>query len=101
MLAGPTTKVSSAPLEITMEITIEALESLALELCRETESTHAKLVRLCNVYARILAQREPERFRRGACHYGDQAGSWDSSFPPNMEYSDRTGPQILKLIAVE
>lgn len=77
------------------KITIEGLEALATALETDTETRRGRLLRLCAAYGRILAAREPERFTRRACHYGDEAGHYDVSFPPELEYSDRTGPASI------
>lgn len=79
-------------------ITIEQLESLATELENDDAAQRDRLSRLCRAYVRILAVREPERFERGACHYGDTVGSCDGSYPPGQEYSERTGPRSIALI---
>jgi hypothetical protein len=72
--------------------TIEQLESLATQLETTEVEQHARLERLCRAYARIIRAASPDRFTRRATHYGDEAGSWDSSYPPDMEYSAHTGP---------
>lgn len=78
-------------------ITIETLELLATEIEADETVQRSRLARLCTAYVRILAAREPAKFTRRACHYGDEAGHFDSSFPPSKEYSERTGPRSIKL----
>ncbi|MGN6103723.1 MAG: hypothetical protein ACTHU0_01335 [Kofleriaceae bacterium] len=78
-------------------ITIEALESLATEFVDNEQANRGRLERLCTAYARILGAREPERFDARACRYADEAGHWDSSFPPDQEYTDHTGPRSILL----
>lgn len=80
-----------------MEITIESLESLATELEHAEMLQRDRLLRMCRAYVRILAIREPGAFSRRACHYGDEAGHCDNSFPPDKEYSDHSGPRSIKI----
>ncbi len=76
--------------------TIEQLESLATQLETTEAEQRARLERLCRAYARIIRAASPDKFARRATHYGDEAGSWDSSFPPRKEYAARTGPLAIK-----
>lgn len=78
-------------------ITIEALEQLATELEATEADQRAKLDRLIRSYARILAVREPHLFVAKATERGDEAGHWDSSFPPKQELRAKTGPRLLKI----
>lgn len=79
-------------------ITIEDLEKLATELEADTEAQRMRLARLCAAYHRILRQREPHLFRRGPCRHGDEAGHFDSSYPPKQEFSEHNGPRVIKLL---
>ena len=79
------------------QITFEALEELATQLEADVEKQRQKLLRLCRGYHRILALRERQLFERKACHFGDEAGHYDSSFPPRLVYSERNGPRALRL----
>lgn len=81
----------------TTQITVEQIEHLATELEADAEENRSRLLRLIRAETRILAAREPERFTRRACHYGDEAGHYDNSYPPKMEYSERTGPVSITL----
>lgn len=85
----------------TAQITLEQVEALAEQLADEAETRRAKLRRLITAYARILAVREPEIYRPRSCWHGDEAGHWDSSFPPEQEYGDHTGPRLLRIIERE
>ena len=76
-------------------ITIESLEALATELEQTAELQTTKLKRLIAAYARILWQREPEHFKRRDTEHGDEAGHWDSSYPPKQVYRARTGPRLV------
>lgn len=78
------------------EITIEQVEALAATLLAEDTATRARLVRLIAAEARIIALREPARLTRRATHHGDEAGHWDSSYPPRQVFSERTGPLTIK-----
>lgn len=80
-----------------MDITIEALEALAVEFTAEVDNKRARLARLCVAYARIIAAREPQHYRVQPCHQGDEPGYWDSSYPPKQVYSDHTGPRSLEI----
>lgn len=80
-------------------ITIESLEQLATELEADQAAQRARLDRLIRAYARILAVREPHMFARKATEHGDEAGHWDSSFPPKQEFRARTGPRLLSIEA--
>lgn len=81
---------------MTTEITIEQVEALAATLLAEDCATRSRLVRLIVAEARIVALREPERLTRRATHHGDEAGHWDSSYPPAQRYTERTGPCSIK-----
>jgi hypothetical protein len=63
----------------------------------EVETRRARLVRLCAAYARIVAAREPAAFAARPLHHGDEAGHWDSSYPPKQVYSDRSGPRTVRI----
>lgn len=80
-------------------LTIEALEALANSLSETEGNRKRELARLISAYARIIAHRTEGRFPRRSLHVGDEAGHWDNSFPPKMEYTDRRGPGLLKVIA--
>lgn len=84
-----------------MEITIEALETLAAEMAGEVEAQRARLARLCAAYTRIAAAGQPDAFTRRALHHGDAAGHWDSSYPPRQVYSDLTGPRTIRILERE
>lgn len=84
-----------------MEITIEVLETMAAEMAGEAAEQHGRLARLCAAYVRIIAAREPERYRRQALHHGDVAGHWDGSYPPEQVYSDHSGPRAIEITAEE
>lgn len=80
-------------------ITIESLEQLATEIEATEAAQRAKLDRLIRAYARILAVREPHLFVRKATEHGDEAGHWDSSFPPKQVFRSKTGPALIKIEA--
>lgn len=81
----------------TAEITIEALETLATQLETDDGATRAKLLRMIRAEARILAVREPSKFRSQATACRDEDGHWDSSYPPKQQYCDRTGPRLVQV----
>lgn len=78
-------------------ITIEHLEALASELEANSAAQRDRLLRLIRAEIRILAARDPEQFAPLARHYGDEAGHYDNSFPPDQEFSERTGPASIRL----
>lgn len=78
-------------------ITIEALELLADQAESDDAAQRAKLARLITAYARIASAAQPEAFTRRAKHVGDEAGHFDSSFPPSIVHSDRTGPLSIRV----
>lgn len=82
-------------MEIT--ITIEQVEALASQLEASEQEQRDKALRLIRAYARILGAREPERFTRRPTECRDEAGHWDSSFPPKAEYYALSGPCLLTL----
>ena len=82
-------------------ITLEQVEVLAATLEAEQAGRRERLLRLIRAEARILAVREPQMFGRRALEYGDEDGHWDNSYPPKMEYKDKTGPRLIKVSAAE
>lgn len=82
-------------MEIT--ITVEQVEALASQLEASEQEQRQKALRLIRAYARILSAREPERFTRRPTECRDEAGHWDSSFPPGEEYYACSGPRLLTL----
>jgi hypothetical protein len=78
-------------------ITIEQVEALATQLHSDEGTERAKLERLTTAYARILSAREPERFARQPLEKRDEAGHWDNSYPPTIEYCNYTGPRLIEL----
>lgn len=87
--------------QIQTSITIETLELLATEIEADETAQRSRLARLCAAYVRILAAREPATFTRPATHYGDEAGHYDTSFPPDLEYSEHTGPRSILIVDSE
>lgn len=79
----------------TSNITIEQLEALANEAESTENAERNRLMRLTRAYARIIAAREPAKFKRLACEYSDEDGHWDNSYPPAQQYKDRTGPRAV------
>jgi hypothetical protein len=90
--------LKKAQIEMTNEITIESLEALASKLEQETATHAAKLERIIRAFARIIHAREPRKFARQPCGWGDEAGCSDNSYPPEKEYRDYTGPRLLEII---
>jgi len=78
---------------------LEAIEKLANEVGATADQERDKLLRLIRAEARILAGREPERFRRRPTEKRDEAGAWSEQYPPDIEYCNFTGPRLLTLIA--
>lgn len=76
-------------------ITIEEVEALAVTLETANAEARGKLLRLIRAEARILMARDPDKFPRCACYYGDEDGHFDGSYPPKQEYRDLTGPRLL------
>lgn len=85
----------------TQTITIEQLETLATELETDVEAQRSRLSRLCRAYVRIIAAREPDAFEARATRHGDEAGHYDSSYPPKQVYSELTGPACILLASRE
>jgi len=81
----------------TTEITIESLESLANQLETDDAAQREKLLRMIRAEARIIAVREPDKFPARATTCRDEDGHWDSSYPPEQRYCDRTGPRLAKV----
>lgn len=81
----------------TTTFTVEALEHLATELEGREQEQRQRLSRLCAAYVRIIAARAPEKFTPRATHHGDEAGHWDTSYPPKQEYSATTGPALIQV----
>lgn len=80
-----------------MTITIEALEQLANSMEGDEAESRARLIRLIEAYARILAVREPKRFKKMPLEYRDEDGHWDNSFPPAQEYCNHAGPRLIAI----
>lgn len=76
-------------------ITIEHVEALADLLTTDQASERARLHRLILAEARILGSREPRLFERTPLEYADEAGHWDTSYPPTKDYRDHRGPRLL------
>lgn len=81
-----------------MTLTIEALEALATELEADRDAKRARLLKLISLHARILAVKAPGLFRREATEYGDEAGHWDNSYPPEVEYRCFRGPSTITVV---
>lgn len=80
-------------------ITLEALEALANQMQADEELERTRLHRLITAYARILAIREPALFPPRALEHSDENGHYDNSYPPRVEYKDRRGPRLRKVVA--
>lgn len=80
-----------------IDITIERLEALIQTREENTQLRRAKLLRLISAYARIVALVQPEEFEPHATEYSDKDGHWDNSYPPTVEYKNKTGPRLIKL----
>ena len=78
------------------KITIEQVEALAADVEATDAAERARLARLITAYARIVAVREPDKFKARATEYGD-AGASDGSYPPDAEYRDKTGPRLIRI----
>lgn len=78
-------------------LTIEDLEALADTMGKENHERRGKLNRLCVAYARIIGLAKPDAFEPEPCQHGDEAGSWDSSYPPDQVYSEHTGPETITI----
>lgn len=76
-------------------ITIADLEAIAQQIETEDRAERERLHRLISAYARIVAIREPEAFRRQAVEYSDEEGHFDNSYPPDQEWKDFSGPRAL------
>src|SRR6266404_5360910 len=81
-----------------MKLTIQDLEELANQIANENQSRRDKLTRMIRAYCKIIHAREPGKFTRRACHFSDEVGNCDGSYPPDQEYSDRTGPRSIEII---
>jgi hypothetical protein len=79
------------------ELTLEALEALAAQLEANEQERREKLLRMIRAYVRILAVREPQRFRPAHTVYADEDGHYDNSYPPNQKWKRRTGPKGIIL----
>jgi hypothetical protein len=80
-------------------LTIQDLEELAAQIAGETSDRRQKLLRMIRAYCKIINAREPDKFSRRACHFGDEAGNCDGSYPPKQVYSDRSGPLGITIIS--
>lgn len=78
-------------------ITIEQVEALAAQVEGDESVERGRLLRLIAAYSRILAVREPHLYERRALHHGDEAGHYDSSWPPRQVYSERRGPRLIRV----
>lgn len=81
-----------------MNITIEEIESLVTTLETEDTVRRAKLIRLISAYARIIALRSPGKFSRMATEQRDEAGHFDTSYPPKQEYTAHDGPRCIEIM---
>jgi hypothetical protein len=81
-----------------MTITIEQLEQLANLLEASATAKRAKLLRLIGAYARILYTQKPKSFARRAMELADEDGHYDTSFPPAIEWKDRSGPRLMQIV---
>ncbi|MBV8780181.1 MAG: hypothetical protein JO353_02180 [Phycisphaerae bacterium] len=79
------------------QISIEQVEALAHAINEEAASRRQKLARLISAEARILAGREPKIFAPRAIEFGDVPDS-DSSYPPDQEYRNHSGPRLIKFV---
>lgn len=77
--------------------TLESLERLAADLELGEAQRRERLLRLTAAYARILAVREPDTFKRRPIEYSDEDGHWDNSYPPAQKYKDFSGPRLIKV----
>ena len=78
-------------------ITIEQLEELANQIETEEQEERTRLRRLIRAYARIIAIREPDQFKRRALEHSDEDGHWDNSYPPKIKYKDKNGPALISV----
>ena len=76
-------------------ITLEQVEQLAQRLASQQEDERHRFLRLIAAEARIVAIRDPARFKRAPREYGDEDGYWDTSYPPDQRYKDHSGPRLL------
>ena len=77
-------------------VTVDTLEALAQQYEASSAAEAERLQRLIRAYARIVAAREPAAFgRRRPTRLVDEAGHYDSSYPPKAEWADRTGPRLI------
>jgi hypothetical protein len=77
---------------------IYELEALANRVCEETQTAAEKLARMIRAYARIIYAKNPGKFKRRAAAWADEDGHWDNSYPPKIEYKERTGPLSITII---
>ena len=82
-------------------ITLEALEQLATDLELSETQRRERLTRMIRAYARIVAVREPEKFKRRALEYSDEDGHYDNSFPPDQKFKDFAGPRLIRVSQAE
>jgi hypothetical protein len=82
---------------IMTSITIEVLEALAHQVEEQEQTEREHLHRLIRAYTRILAVREPAKFRRRACEYGDETGYCDGFYLPKMQCRNYTGPRLFSI----
>ena len=81
----------------TTALTLDTLEELANGIVADGEARRERLRRMIHHYCRIIAAKEPERFRQRALRYGDEDGHWDNSYPPSMRYADHNGIRSIKI----
>ena len=81
----------------TATITVESLEALATQLEETEKAKRAKLTRMIAAYCRILAVREPQTFKARATVIADKDGHWDNSYPPKIEWKEKTGPKLHEI----
>lgn len=78
---------------------IHELEALANEICETQQTKREHLLRMLRAYCKIINAREPGKFKRRACHFGDVAGNCDGSYPPEQAYTDRSGPLAIEIVS--
>ncbi|HET9954122.1 MAG TPA: hypothetical protein VFQ61_06445 [Polyangiaceae bacterium] len=84
-----------------MAITIEDLERLVSEAKADDDARRERLVTLIGLYARLIALREPKRFKARATEYCDEPGTGNGSSPPDKSYRNRTGPRLMLLLETQ
>lgn len=82
-------------------ITIESLQQLATELENNAAAQRSRLADLCATYVRLLAAAKPKLFNAMATCETDEAGSWDTSYPPKVTYTAHNGPRLLQIADTE